>query len=249
MRLLEGKVALVTGGNSGIGLATARLYAEAGAQVVITGRRPDALASAIEHIGHGAIAICGDAADPAHHRSVASEIGNRFGRLNILLANAGMNLIEPTSQVTEQSYDIQFATNTRGTFFCVQSVIPLLAECASVIIVSSLAASKVLEAHSVYAGTKAAVEAFARNWASELKDRRIRVNVLAPGPVDTAILAKLGISEAARPQFEAQIAAAIPLGRLGRPEELAQAALFLASDSSSFITGAKLGADGGMMIA
>lgn len=249
MGKLTGKVALITGGSSGIGLASARLFAGEGAKVIITGRRQDALDAALAALGPDAVAIAADAADLADARAVVNRIAQRFGKLDILMANAGVISIEPTANVTPESYDRQFATNTRGLFFGVQAALPTMAEGGSIIVVSSLAASRVLSGHPVYAGSKAAAEAFARAWAVELKDRRIRVNVLAPGPVDTAILAKLGISEADRPAFEAGMASAVPLGRLGQPEELAEAALFLASDASSFITGTTVHADGGMIIA
>lgn len=249
MGTLTGKVALITGGSSGIGLASARLFAGEGAKVIITGRRQEALDVALAELGPDAVAIAGDVADLGHAQMLADRIAERFGRLDILMANAGVISIEPTAQVTPESYDRQFATNARGLFFGVQAALPVMAEGGSIIVVSSLAASKVLAGHPVYAGAKAAAEAFARAWAMELKDRQIRVNVLAPGPVDTAILAKLGISEADRPAFEAGMASAIPLGRLGQPEELAEAALFLASDASSFVTGTTIHADGGMIIA
>jgi NAD(P)-dependent dehydrogenase (short-subunit alcohol dehydrogenase family) len=248
MGSLAGKVALVTGGSSGIGLAAAELFAREGAQLIITGRGQAALDAASARIGPESVAIQSDIADLPHHAEIMRQIRARFGRIDILLANAGINMIEPTSAVTPDSYDRQFATNTRGLFFSVQAALPLFADGGSIIVVSSLAASKVLDGHVVYAGTKAAIEAFARSWALEFKDRRIRVNVLAPGPVDTAILAKLGIAEADRPAFVAGMAAAIPLGRLGQPEELARAALFLASDAASFVTGAVINVDGGMIL-
>jgi NAD(P)-dependent dehydrogenase (short-subunit alcohol dehydrogenase family) len=154
----------------------------------------------------------------------------------------------PSQNVGSQEYDQQFATNTRGVFFGVQKILPVLRPGGSIILTSSIASQKMLDGHAVYAGTKAAIEAFARVWAIELKDRRIRVNVLSPGPVSTPILEKLGISFEALPAFEAQVARAIPFGRLGQPDELARAALFLASDASSFVTGVNLPVDGGMML-
>lgn len=248
MKRLQGKTALVTGGNSGIGLATARLFAREGAQVIVTGRRPDVLAQAVKEIGHGATGIVGDVADLDHHRVVAHEIRQRFGQLDIYVANAGVLTITPSEQVTPAEFDAQFAVNARGVFFGVQAIAPLLRDGASVVLVSSLASSRVLDGHAVYAGAKAAMEAFARSWALEFRERRLRFNVLSPGPTDTAILAKLGVPEAERPAFLQGMAARIPAGRLGEPEELAHAALFLASDESRFVNGSKLHADGGMAL-
>jgi NAD(P)-dependent dehydrogenase (short-subunit alcohol dehydrogenase family) len=248
MEVLKGKVAVVTGGNSGIGLATAQAFAAEGARVVIVARREDAVSTAVSSLGGVATGVVGDVADIDTHLRVAALIKERFGAADIYVANAGMNVIAPTSEVTVADFDAQFATNSRGVFFGVQAILPVLNDGASIVVLSSIATAKVLESHAAYAGAKAAVEAFARAWALELKDRRIRVNVLSPGPVDTPILGKLGISDEQRPDFEAGLAAVIPLGRLGRADELARAALFLASDQSSFITGANLKVDGGISL-
>ena len=248
MGVLNGKTALVTGGNSCIGLAAAKLFADNGAQVIVTGRRQETLDAAVADIGNAAFAIRGDISDLTHHDQVVTEIRQRFGGLDIYFANAGMIVLTPSSQVGLAEFDAQFATNARGVFFGVQKVAPLLRNSGSIILTSSIASDKVLEGHAVYAGRKAAIEAFARSWALEFKGRGIRVNVLSPGPVDTPILAKLGITEDARPSFEVKLAESIPLGRLGRPEELARAVLFLASDASSFVTGAHIRVDGGMAL-
>jgi len=248
MGILNGKTALVTGGNSGIGLAAAKLFADSGAQVIITGRRQEALDAAVADIGNAVFAIRGDVSDLTHHDQVVTEVRQRFGRLDIYFANAGMIVLTPSSRVGIEEFDAQFATNTRGVFFGVQKVAPLLRNGGSIILTSSIASDKVLEGHAVYAGSKAAIEVFARSWALEFKERGIRVNVLSPGPIDTPILAKLGITEEARPSFEVKLAEAIPLGRLGRPEELARAALFLTSDASSFVTGTNIRVDGGMAL-
>jgi len=248
MTNLNGKVAVITGGNSGIGFASARLFAEQGAHVVITGRRQQALDDAVRAIGPSAIAIRGDVADPDHHRKVADFVRNRFAGADIYMANAGVNTITASPAVSPAEYDAQFGVNTRGTFFGVQAVAPELRDGGSIILLGSLASDKVLEGHAVYAGTKAAIGAFARSWALEFKDRGIRVNILSPGPTETEILAKLGVPVGERETFTAMMAGAIPLGRLGRPEELARAALFLASDASSFVTGINLRVDGGMAL-
>lgn len=246
MGILEGKTAVITGGNSGIGLSAATLFAEEGANVVITGRRPDAVEDAVRQIGARAVGIVGDVADPEHHKQVARDVKKRFGTTDIYLANAGIININSTLQVTPAEFDSQFAVNARGAFFGVQSILPVLRDGGSIILTSSIASEKVLEGHAVYAGTKAALDSFARGWALEFKDRRIRVNILSPGPTQTAIVDKLGLPpEQKGPMLEA-MASAIPLGRLGRAEDLAKSALFLASDQSAFVTGVNLRVDGGM---
>jgi NAD(P)-dependent dehydrogenase (short-subunit alcohol dehydrogenase family) len=248
MNSLIDKVAVVTGGASGIGLASAKRFAAEGAQVIITGRRADAVKAAVAEIGARAFGVVGDVSDLSHHETVADAVRSRFGGLDIYMANAGINTITPSTQVSEAEYDAQFAVNARGVFFGVQKVEPLLRDNGAIILVGSIASDKALDGHAAYAGSKAALGAFARVWALELKARRIRVNLLSPGPTDTAILEKLGIPPDQRDAFEAGMASAIPLGRFGRPEELAQAALFLASDASSFITGVNLKVDGGMTL-
>ncbi|WP_445682516.1 glucose 1-dehydrogenase [Radicibacter daui] len=248
MQQLKDKVAVITGGNSGIGKATARLFAREGAQVVITGRRQEILDQALEEIGRGAVGIAGDVADIDHHRALAKMLKEQFGGLDIYMANAGIIKIAPSDRISPEDYDRHFNTNTRGVFFGVQTIKPLLRDGGSIIVTSSLAATKVLPDHTVYAASKAAVAAFAKNWAIEFKAQNIRVNILSPGPVETAILEKLGISEADRPAFEAQMASQIPAGRLGQPDELARAALFLASDAGSFVNGVELQVDGGMSL-
>ncbi|MOA00323.1 Glucose 1-dehydrogenase [compost metagenome] len=200
-------------------------------------------------IGHHAIGVVGDVADLQHHHDVLDMVENHFGGLDIYIANAGVINLTASHNVTPEDFDRHFAINTRGVFFGVQTIAPLIRDGGNIIVTSSLAATKVLPDHAVYAGSKAAVAAFAKNWALEFKARRIRVNVLSPGPVETEILGKLGVSEAGRPEFEDQMASLIPAGRMGRPEELARAALFLASDAGSFINGIELHADGGMALA
>jgi NAD(P)-dependent dehydrogenase (short-subunit alcohol dehydrogenase family) len=249
MQYLKDKVAVITGGNSGIGKATARLFAEEGAQVVITGRRRDIVDQAVGEIGHGAVGVVGDVADLEHHRTLAETVKSRFGGLDIYMANAAIINLTASGNVTPEDYDRHFAINTRGVFFGVQIIEPLIRDGGSIIVTSSLAATKVLPDHTVYAGSKAAVAAFAKNWAIEFKPRRIRVNILSPGPVDTDILGKLGVSEADRPAFEHHMASLIPAGRLGQPEELARAALFLAAETGSFVNGIELHVDGGMTLA
>lgn len=248
MDTLKNKVAVITGGASGIGLASAKLFVEQGANVIITGRRPDAVKLAVAEIGPQAFGVVGDVADPGHHEAVADAVRARFGGLDVYMANAGINTITPSPLVSEAEYDAQFAVNTRGVFFGVQKIEPLLRDGGAIILTGSIAAGKALDGHAAYAGSKAALGAFARVWAVELRERRIRVNLLSPGPTDTAILEKLGVPPEQRPAFEAGMAARIPLGRMARPDETAKAALFLASDASSFITGIDLKVDGGMTL-
>jgi NAD(P)-dependent dehydrogenase (short-subunit alcohol dehydrogenase family) len=249
MQHLKDKVAIITGGNSGIGKAIAQLFAEEGAQVIITGRRQDVVDRAVQDIGHSAVGFVGDVADLEDHRKLADIVNRSFGGIDIYVANAGVINLTASADVTPEDYDRQFAINTRGVFFGVQAIAPLIRDGGSIIVTSSLAATKVLPNHTVYAGSKAAVAAFAKNWAIEFKSRRIRVNILSPGPVETEILGKLGVSEAERPAFEDYMASLIPAGRLGRAEELARAALFLASDAGSFVNGIELHVDGGMTLA
>jgi NAD(P)-dependent dehydrogenase (short-subunit alcohol dehydrogenase family) len=248
MHSLAGKTAVVTGGNSGIGFAIARLFIERGADVMIVGRRADAVDSAVRELGSKAIGLTGDLAELATHERVAALAAQRFNGVDIYVANAGVNTISPSDRVSVADYDAQFATNTRAVFFGVQKIAPQLRDGGAILLTSSIASSKVMEGHAAYAGSKAAIEAFARAWALEFKPRAIRVNVISPGPVDTPILSKLGIPSADRQAFETGVAAAIPLGRLGRPEELARAALFLASSEGSFITGVNLRVDGGISL-
>jgi len=246
MGSLKGKVAIITGGNSGIGKATAKLFVQEGAEVVITGRRQDVIDSALLDIGPGATGFCGDVADVEFHSRLAEEVRNRFGVIDIYMANAGIINLSNSQSVSPMEYDQHFAVNSRGVFFGIQAIAPLVRDGGNIIVTSSLAATKVLAHHTVYAGSKAALAAFARNWAIEFKDRRIRVNILSPGPVETEILGKLGVSEADRPALEAHMANIIPAGRYGRPEELAQAALLLASNG--FVNGVELYVDGGMSL-
>ncbi|MDS7598486.1 glucose 1-dehydrogenase [Agrobacterium tumefaciens] len=248
MKTLEGKVAVITGGNSGIGKATAKLFAEHGAQVVITARRQDVLDQAVAEIGHGAIGIRGDVSDLDHHKALANKIKDTFGNVDIYMANAGVIDLKPSEEITEEVYDRHFSVNTKGVFFGVQAIAPIMNNGGSIIVTSSLAASKVLPNHTAYAGSKAAAAAFAKNWAIEFKERRIRVNILSPGPTNTEILGKLGITEEQRGPFLQHMADTIPAGRLATSEELATAAHFLASDAGRFVNGIELNVDGGMTL-
>ncbi|WP_069864416.1 SDR family NAD(P)-dependent oxidoreductase [Pseudomonas citronellolis] len=246
MGKLNDKIALVTGGNSGIGLATAQRFAREGATVVITGRRRQVLDEAVGQIGGNALGICADASRLADIDALYQRIGQLYGQLDVLVANAGIIRPAAGEQVDEAQFDEQFDINVKGVFYSIQKALPLLRDGGSIVLVSSIAHLKALDAHVVYAATKAAVRSFARSWAAELRQRNIRVNCLSPGPVLTPIIGKMGIGGEQFAAFERQVAGLIPLGRLGRPEELANAALFLASDDSSFITGIDLCVDGGL---
>lgn len=248
MKALSNKVAVITGGNSGIGFATARRFVAEGAQVVIVGRRPDAVAEAAEALGEQAIGIAGDVAALETHDRVATFVQERFEAVDIYMANAGGIRIQPGAAVSPDDYDAQFDTNARGTFFGVKAIVPVMRDGGAILLTSSIATHKVLGGHAVYAGSKAAIEAFARSWSLELKQRRIRVNVLSPGPTATPIIGKLGVPPEAQRDVEEQAAGIIPFGRMGTAEELAEAALFLCGDASGFITGVNLAVDGGMTL-
>lgn len=248
MSKLAGKTAVVTGSNSGIGFAIAKRFIDEGADVLIVGRRAEAIEAAVQELGPSAAGLTGDLAELSTHDRVAALAAQLFNGVDIYVANAGINTISSSDRVSVADYDAQFATNTRAVFFGIQKIAPQLRDGGAILLTSSIASSKVMEGHAAYAGSKAAIEAFARAWALEFKHRSIRVNVISPGPVDTPILSKLGIPAADRPAFEASVAAAVPLGRFGHPEELARVALFLASNESSFITGVNLSVDGGISL-
>ena len=241
-----GKVALVTGGSSGLGLATAKQFANEGAEVFITGRRQEELDQAVGQIGHGAAGVQGDISNMADLDRLYAVIKERAGCLDVLFANAGGGEFAPLGQITEAHVDKWLAINVKGTLFTVQKALPLMPDGASIILNGSMVSRKGIPAFGVYAATKAALRSFARTWSVDLRDRKIRVNVVAPGTVVTpAYKNQLGMTDDQIKQFEAQAAAATPLGRAGTPDEIAKAVLFLASDDSSFVTGIELFVDGG----
>ncbi|WP_313627114.1 glucose 1-dehydrogenase [Kosakonia sp.] len=242
---LNGKIALVTGGTSGIGLATAQELAEQGARVFITGRRQAELDAAVERIGSSATGIRADASVMADLDAVFAQIAKSAGRLDILFANAGGGEMLPLGAITEEHFDRIFATNVRGVLFTVQKALPLLVNNASIILTGSTTSVKGTASFSVYSASKAAVRNFARSWALDLQGRGIRVNVVSPGPVRTPGLGELVPDEHRQGLFDA-LAAQVPLGRLGEPQEIGKVVAFLASDASSFINGAELFVDGGM---
>jgi len=246
MKRLEGKVAVVTGGNSGIGLASARRLREEGARVVITGRDRKTLDAAAVAIGAGTVALQSDASKLEDIERLFSEVESKVGKIDILFANAGIARFAPYSASQAAMFDELFATNVKGVYFTLQKAIPHLNDGASVILNTSVAGSKGAENMGIYAATKAAVRSFARTAAAELKERSIRVNAVAPGPVATPIFGRSGLSEEQVDGFKAGISSRVPLGRIGRPEEIAGAVAFLASEDASYITGVELNVDGGM---
>jgi NAD(P)-dependent dehydrogenase (short-subunit alcohol dehydrogenase family) len=243
---LEGKVAVITGGNSGMGLATAKLFATEGAKVVVTGRRQEELDAAVEAIGHGAIGVRGDVSNLADLDRLYAVVKEKHGRVDVVFANAGAGEFVPITDVTEAHFDKLFDINVKGLLFTVQKALPLMPDGGSVILNGSIAGYTGSPAFSVYSASKAAVRSFARSWTSDLKARKIRVNALSPGPVDTPIFDTVAPTKDQVEQLKAGFAAQVPLGRMGRPEEIATVALFLASDDSSFVTGIDLSVDGGM---
>ena len=243
---LAGKVALVTGGSSGLGLATAQRFVGEGAQVFITGRRKGELDGAVDEIGHGTVGVQGDISNMADLDRLYEVINGQAGRLDVLFANAGGGEFAPLGQITEAHFDKWFRINVKGTLFTVQKALPLMPDGASIILNGSMVSRKGMPAFGVYAATKAALRSFARTWSVDLRERKIRVNVVAPGTVVTpAYKNELGMTDEQIKQFEAQAAATTPLGRAGTPDEIAKAVLFLASDDSSYVTGIELFVDGG----
>lgn len=247
MGKLSNKVALITGGNSGMGLETAKLFALEGAKVVITGRREKEVVAAAKDIGHGAIGVAGDVSNLDDLDSLYKTIKESFGRLDILFANAGVGYLAPLDKVTPEHFDTQFNINVRGLYFTVQKALPLLNDGSSIILNASVAAQKGMEAFGVYCATKAAVRSFARSFTSDLKARKIRVNSISPGPIETPIFGKMGLSESQVSEFGTNILTQVPMGRMGTSEEIAKTCLFLASNDSSYITGADICVDGGMV--
>jgi NAD(P)-dependent dehydrogenase (short-subunit alcohol dehydrogenase family) len=236
---LDGKVAVITGATTGMGLATAKCFVAEGAYVFITGRRQDVLDAAVKEIGSNVTGVQGDAGNLADLDRLYEVVRREKGHIDVLYASAGVAAWTPIEAVTEQHFDSVFDVNVRGTLFTVQKALPLLKDGAAVIMTGSVADSKGFAAVTVYSASKAAVRSFARTLTTDLRHRKIRVNVLSPGYIDTAVLAPLSKADLA------QVIAATPLDRLGKPEDIAKAALFLASDDSSFITGIELFVDGG----
>ncbi|MFD2265217.1 SDR family NAD(P)-dependent oxidoreductase [Lacibacterium aquatile] len=243
---LNGKIAIVTGGTSGIGLATAKRFALEGATVYVTGRRQAELDAAVKAIGPQAIGVRMDVSDLADLDRLYDTVQQKHSHIDVLFANAGGGEFAPLGAITEAHFDQTFDINVKGTLFTVQKALPLLKDGASIILTSSTAGIQGTPAFSVYAATKAAIRSFARNWVLDLKDRKIRVNAIAPGPISTPGLFGLAESDEQKAQLGDFLTSLVPLGRLGEADEIGKAAVFLASDDSSFVNGAELFVDGGM---
>jgi NAD(P)-dependent dehydrogenase (short-subunit alcohol dehydrogenase family) len=246
MKRLEGKVAVVTGGNSGIGLASAKRLAEEGARVAISGRNQKTLDEAVKTIGHGVLAIKADTTKVSETEKFLKEVAEKLGKIDVLFVNAGIAKFLPLEAVTESHFDEQFDTNVKGAYFTVVKSIPYLNDGASIILNTSIVSTKGQVNTSVYSSTKAALRSFARTTAAELVGRGIRVNAVAPGPIETPIFEKTGLPKEHIEEFAKQITAAVPMKRFGKPEEIAGAVAFLASSDASYITGVELNVDGGM---
>lgn len=246
MDKLTGKIALITGGSSGIGLATAKEFVKEGAYVFITGRNQQDLETAAKAIGKNVEAIQGDVSNLADLDRIFEQIKKQKGKLDIVFANAGVARFASLGSITEELYDTTFDINVKGMLFTVQKALPLLPDGAAIILNSSIVGSKGLAANSVYSATKAVARSFARSWTTDLKERRIRVNAISPGSIDTPGLARLFASatDVGKERLE-MFSSLVPLGRLGKPEEIAKAVVFLASDDSSYVAGIEFFIDGG----
>ncbi len=229
-----------------MGMATAQRFVSEGAYVFITGRRQSELDAAVKRIGKNVTAVQGDISSLADLDRLYAKVKEQKGRIDIVFANAGMGELASLGAISEAQFDKTFGVNVKGTLFTVQKALPLLQDGGSIILTSSIAGSKGLEAFSVYGASKAALRSFARSWTVDLKSRKIRVNAISPGPINTPILDGLAQSAEERKQLKAGLAAGVPMGRMGEPDEIAKAAVFLASDDSSFITGIELFVDGGL---
>jgi NAD(P)-dependent dehydrogenase (short-subunit alcohol dehydrogenase family) len=241
---LEGKIAVITGGNSGIGLATAQRFVQEGAFVFITGRRQDELDKAVKQIGRNVMGVQGDVSNIADLDRLYDTVKQQKGRIDVLFANAGILEFAPLGSITESQVDKSFDINVKGLLFTVQKALPLFQDGGSIILTASVNASKGFEGVSVYGATKAAVRSFARSWTVDLKHRKIRVNAISPGPIDTPMTRSMVQGESGE-QLKKNLLSTMPLGRMGNPDEIAKAVSFLASDDSSFVTGIELFVDGG----
>src|SRR5579872_2096160 len=246
MKRLEGKVAVITGGNSGIGLATAKRLQEEGAKVAILGRSRKTLDEAVKAIGNGVVAVQGDVAKLADVDRLYSEVSEKLGKIDVLFVNAGVVMFAPLAETSESTYDEQFDINIKGAYFTIQKALPLLNDGASIILNTSAADAKGNAGLSAYSATKAALRSLARTAAAELVERGIRVNTVAPGPIVTPIFEKTDLPKEAVDEFAKQVLARVPMKRFGQPEEVASVVAFLASQDASYITGEEINVDGGV---
>src|SRR5246127_2482653 len=245
MARLDGKVAVVTGGNSGIGLATAKRLQQEGARGAISGRSKKTLDEAVKAIGNGVLAVQADVAKLADLDKLYMEVSQKLGKIDVLFVNAGIAKFAPLAETSEGTYDEQFEINTKGAYFTIQKAIPLLNDGASIILNTSVADIQGQIGTSAYSATKAALRSFARTAAAELAERGIRVNTVAPGPIVTPIFGRIGLPKEAIDELAKQIVAKVPLKRFGQPEEVAATVAFLASQDASYITGVEINVDGG----
>ncbi len=246
MKRLEGKVAVVTGGNSGIGLATAKRFKDEGARVAIAGRDPETLKEAVKTLGKDVLAVRTDVADLAAIDKLYAEVSQKLGKIDVLFVNAGVAKFAPLATTTETLYDENFNINTKGAYFTIQKALPYLRDGASIILNTSVAGQTGSPSTSVYSATKAALRSIARTAAAELADRGIRVNVVAPGPIETPIIGRTGLPKDVIDEFAKTIIAKVPMKRFGKAEEVAGTVAFLASSDASYITGVEINVDGGM---
>jgi NAD(P)-dependent dehydrogenase (short-subunit alcohol dehydrogenase family) len=245
MKRLEGKVAVVTGGNSGIGLATAKRLQDEGAKVAISGRSKKTLDEAVKTIGNGLLAVQADVAKFADTDKLYKEVSQKLGKIDVLFVNAGVAKFAPLADTSEDLYDEQFDINIKGAYFTVQKALPFLNDGASIILNTSVVDSKGSIGTSAYAATKAALRSLARTAAAELVERGIRVNTVAPGPIVTPIFGRTGLPKEALDEFSKDVLTRIPMKRFGQPEEVAGVVAFLASQDASYITGVEINVDGG----
>jgi NAD(P)-dependent dehydrogenase (short-subunit alcohol dehydrogenase family) len=248
MKRLTGKRALITGGTSGIGLETAKQFLAEGAQLIVTGVNPETIEKAKAELGGEATVLRADSASVADQRALAEAVKERFGQLDIAFLNAGISIWQPIEAFDEEAFDRSFAINVKGPYFLIQALLPVFANPASVVLNTSINAHVGMIRASVYSATKAAFLSLSKTLSAELIGRGIRINAVSPGPVETPLFDKLGIPDAYRSEVNRQIAATIPAGRFGRPEEVAKAVLYLASDESSWTYGAEIVVDGGRML-
>jgi NAD(P)-dependent dehydrogenase (short-subunit alcohol dehydrogenase family) len=246
MKRLEGKVAVVTGGNSGIGLASAKRLQEEGARVAIAGRSKKTLDEAVKSLGNGVLAVQADVAKLADIDKLYAEVSKKFGKIDVLFVNAGVAKFAPFAQTPESLYDENFSINTKGAFFTIQKALPYLNDGASIILNASVAGSTGNPGTSAYSATKAALRSFARTTAAELAGRGIRVNVVSPGPIVTPIFGRTGLPKEAVDEFAKEVIQKVPMKRFGQPEEVAGVVAFLASQDASYITGVEINVDGGL---